>query len=316
MNLKSREIKIDFIKKDKQTSFIPVSVFYNTIRILQQTIYELGKIKLEKQPSLPGRPPSVLRRELELFFVKAEPGSLSTTLKFPEKEASLFPEFPDFAEQVSEDMHKLINGIKNNDYKIIHNCIPIPAYRKKILSNLFPIIPKKQDDYEISFTFGELPSIQNIERPPDDQIEKFIGYAEEIKAEKPKEAIIQARCLAEIRNDGEIEKIVSVIEYELFEEMDLRPFRTAEIEWQGRKFILSHEIACDVRKEDSLIIIEYEPLNIRVFSFSRDEAIESFNEEFALIWDIYAKEDDDNLTEDAKLLKRHLLTLVKEIKKI
>ena len=313
---KERSVIIEIARKDIKKGRISVSLLSNTIRSIQQTAYQLGKSRIEREPSIPGRYPSMLSRELELFFVKAEPGSLTATLEFPEKEASLFPDFPDFAERIAEDMHDVIIGIKNNDTKIIHKCIPNSEYRKRVLSELSPIIPPQKADYEISFKFGIRPPIAKVQRPTDDQLLDYIGPIEETKKEKPKEAVIQARCLARIKEDGRIAKILNIFNYELFEELDLRPYRTTEIQWLNRKFLLSHEIACDVRKEDSLIIIEYEPLNIRAYSFSREEAIKDFAEEFALIWDYYAKENDANLTSDAISLKRILLSLVREVEKI
>ena len=193
----------------------------------------------------------------------------------------------------------MIYGIKNNKADIIQKHVPNSEYRKRILNELTPIMPQKKTDYEISFKFGECPLILRVERPDDDQILSYIGPYEVPKKEKPTEAVIQARCLARLKEDGKVDKIINILNYELFEEMDLRPYRTTEIHWLNRTFILSHEIACDVHKEDSVVVIEYEPLKIRAFNFSRKDAIKDFAEEFACVWDNYAKESDKNLTSDA-----------------
>jgi hypothetical protein len=316
MNEKKRTILIEIITKNIKEGKISVSLLSNTLKGIQQVAFQIGKFRLEKDPSIPGPYPSMLKRELELFFIEAKSGSLAATLEFPKKEASLFPDFPDFAERVTEDMHNVILCVKNNNAEIIQKQISDPQYRKRILNELSPLIPQKKTDYEISFRFGDFPAILQVERPSDDQIINLIGPYEEVKKEKAAEAVIQARCLARLKEDGQLDKIIDVLNYELFEELDLRPYRTTEIQLLNRKFELSHEIACDVRKEDSLIIIEYEPLNIRAYNFSREETIKDFAEEFALIWDAYAKEKDNNLTSDAITLKKYLLALVKEVKKI
>lgn len=316
MSEEKRAIIIKLITKDIKKGRISVSLLSNTLKAFQQAVYQLGKSRIEKEPSIPGPYPSVLKRELELFFIKAEPGSLTATLEFPKKEATLFPDFPDFGDQMTENMHNVIRGIKENKAEIIQKYIPNPEYRKRILNELTPIIPQRKTDYEISFKFGSRPAISKIERPTDDQISTLIGPIKEIKKEKPTEAVIQARCLARFKEDGHLEKIINVLNYELFEEMDLRPYRTSEIEWLNRKFVLSREIACDVRKEDSIIVIEYEPLKILAYNFSREEVIKDFAEEFAFIWDNYAKEKDRNLTLDAISLKKSLKSLVKRIEKI
>lgn len=311
-----RTIIINLKTKNVSKSKVSVNLLSSTLKGIQQAIYQLGKSRIEREPSIPGPYPEMLRRELELFFLKAEPGSLTATLEFPEKEASLFKEFPDFAERISEDIYNVVLGVKENKAEIIQKYVPNFEYRKRILNELTPIMPQKETDYEISIKFGDQPIIEKLFRPSDDQFLTYIGPEKEIKKEEPTEAVIQARCLARLKKDGELDKIIDVLNYELFEETDLRPYRTSEIEWQNRKFILSHEIACDVRKEGSIVVTEYEPLNIRAYSFSRQEAIKDFSEEFSFIWDNYAKEDDKNLTPDAISLKKILLSLVKKIETI
>ena len=316
MGKEKRTIIIKLITKSLKTGSVPVSLLSATLKGIQQVFYQFGNSRIEREPSIPGRYPSMLKRELELFFIKAEPGSLIATLKLPKKEATLFPDFPDFAEQISKDIYNVIYGIKNDKAEIIQKYIPNPEYRKRILYELTPIVPQRKADYEISFKFGDCPLISKVERPSDEQIRTYVGPYEEVKKEKPMEAVIHARCLARLKEDGQLDKILNVINYELFEEMDLRPYRTKEIQWLNRKFILSKEIACDVRKEDSIIIIEYEPLKIRAYNFSREDSINDFAEEFAFIWDTYAKEKDKNLTLDAISLKKSLKSLVKRIEKI
>jgi len=316
MDENKRIIIIELSTKNIKRGKIPVSLISNTLRSVQVVAYQLGNSRIEREPSIPGPYSAMLKRELELFFMKAEPGSLTATIELAEKEATLFPDFPDFAEKVIEDMHYVIKGIKEEKSDLIQKYIPYPAYRKRILTELNQILPPKKADYEVAFKFGEFPSIPNIERPTDAQIQAYVGhFKEEIKG-KPKEAIINARCLARLKEDGSVDKIVDILNYELFEEVDLRPFRTLEIQWQNRKFILRKELACDVRKEDSIIIIEYEPLKIRVFNFSREEAISDFSEEFAFLWDNYVLESDKKLTQDAISLKNTIKSLVERIEKI
>ncbi len=311
-----RTILINIVSKRLKKSGVPISILSNTLRNIQQATYILGNSRIEREPSGAGPYSSIMKRELELFFVKAEPGSLTAALELSEKEALLFPDYPDFGEKITEDLNNVFFAIKEQNSAIIQKTIPSGEYRKRILNELVPVLPKKQADYEVSFRFGAFPMISRIERPSEDQITKLIGPYEGIKKVKPTEAVITARCLARLKEDGKLDKIINVLNYELFEELDLRPFRTTEIHWLNRKFILLHEIACDVRKEDSLIIIEYEPLKIRAYSFSREEAIKDFEEEFALIWDNYAKEEDANLTSDAIALKKLLLSLVVRVEKI
>ena len=124
MGKEKRIIIIELKTKIAKKSKISVSLLSNTLKSIQEVIFQLGKSRIEREPSIPGPYPNMLRRELELFFIKAEPGSLTATLEFPEKEATLFQDFPDFTEQISEDVYNVIKGIKEDRAEIIHNCVP------------------------------------------------------------------------------------------------------------------------------------------------------------------------------------------------
>lgn len=54
----------------------------------------------------------------------------------------------------------------------------------------------------------------------------------------------------------------------------------------------------------------YEPLDISVSAPTLDECEEDFQEEFNVLYEVYAKEVDERLTEGARELKRKILNLV------
>jgi len=56
-------------------------------------------------------------------------------------------------------------------------------------------------------------------------------------------------------------------------------------------------------------IFYYKPLNILVNASTLDECVEDFQEEFFVLYEAYAKEADEKLTEGAKRLKRILLDM-------
>jgi hypothetical protein len=53
----------------------------------------------------------------------------------------------------------------------------------------------------------------------------------------------------------------------------------------------------------------YEPLDILVSAPTLDECKKDFHEEFSVLYQVYAKEVDEKLTEGAKQLKRNILSL-------
>ena len=86
-----------------------------------------------------------------------------------------------------------------------------------------------------------------------------------------------------------------------------------KIVWERRAFLLRQEMACSVEAEEGLWVITYEPLRIRAYAGSRDDAIAEFSREFAMLWDDYAGAEDTDLTKDALAMKRYLRRIVREV---
>jgi hypothetical protein len=85
---------------------------------------------------------------------------------------------------------------------------------------------------------------------------------------------------------------------------------TSSIYALGTTFTLREEIRCVVLREVGLVVIFYPPLWIRAYAETKKEAVDQFNEEFALLYQEYALEDDAKLGYDAREIKRRLLKLI------
>lgn len=129
----------------------------------------------------------------------------------------------------------------------------------------------------------------------------------------PSEVLAEAECVLKLKEDGQFDKVLAVIDYKIIEETDLRPFRTSEIVWSGKTYRLAHEIACGLSKENHLVILQYEPLHIRTYASTRDEAIRDLNEEFAFLWQEFGQAEDSDLSHESLDLKQALRDLVKEV---
>jgi hypothetical protein len=75
----------------------------------------------------------------------------------------------------------------------------------------------------------------------------------------------------------------------------------------------AHPIACAIEKQDDLLFCEDAHLGIIAYGDTREEVMRDFFNEFSALWDIIAKEEDALLTEDALLLKRRLIELVRKV---
>ena len=78
-------------------------------------------------------------------------------------------------------------------------------------------------------------------------------------------------------------------------------------------FGLHAPIDLDVREESPYCLVEYEPLGLLGRGRDREEALESFADQFRGAWEWIASADDPKLTEDARRLKRKMRSLVKSV---
>jgi len=85
------------------------------------------------------------------------------------------------------------------------------------------------------------------------------------------------------------------------------------IVWEGRSFQLNREISLQLSFSEGWWEGSCEELNIFVSSADTEECIRDFQEEFYVLWEEYANEDDENLTADARELKYKILGLIKGV---
>src|ERR1035441_8204560 len=73
-------------------------------------------------------------------------------------------------------------------------------------------------------------------------------------------------------------------------------------------FGLRAPIDLDVRDDGPYCLVEYEPLGIQGRGRDQEEALESFADQFRGMWEWIASADDPKLTQDARRLKRKMLS--------
>ena len=118
--------------------------------------------------------------------------------------------------------------------------------------------------------------------------------------------------MAQMEN-GNIKKWVETYEVA---ELDLDPdhvWRPSKIRAKGKLFHLAHPIACTIEKQDDLLFCEDAHLGIIAYGDAREEVMREFSNEVNTLWDVIAEEEDALLTEDARLLKRRLIELVRKV---
>ena len=87
-------------------------------------------------------------------------------------------------------------------------------------------------------------------------------------------------------------------------------FHPEIIKFDGRKFILSRSLECNVKKHEDTVYINCEELDINVWGETRKEAKEAFSFSFMALYDNFYNEDDYILSDNAIELKKLLHELV------
>ncbi len=77
-----------------------------------------------------------------------------------------------------------------------------------------------------------------------------------------------------------------------------------------RVFHLRRPIDLTVREDAGRVLIGYAPLGIEAWGDDELEALTAFAEEFEVMWDLYGKAKEGDLTPGARKLKKTILSLV------
>ena len=88
---------------------------------------------------------------------------------------------------------------------------------------------------------------------------------------------------------------------------------TKELQFGNRRFLLREPIEVRVNYEGGVWTHEAPALAIHAFAENRIDSLNSFCMDFADRWDHIAREDDQNLTGDARQVKRKLQRIVHSV---
>src|ERR1700722_16664286 len=86
-----------------------------------------------------------------------------------------------------------------------------------------------------------------------------------------------------------------------------------KIRSQGRIFVLNQPLQIEVSRFVDGWCYESKPFAILAFGRSRREALDSFTEDFSVLWDVTAQAPDESLTIDAIAVKRAFQRLVRAV---
>jgi hypothetical protein len=98
-----------------------------------------------------------------------------------------------------------------------------------------------------------------------------------------------------------------------FPQLSRAKVRLDEITYDGTVFKLNTTIEVSLYVEDGLWNCEYQPFSSLSSGPTPEQALYSFCEDFSVLWHEIAQAPNETLTEDAKNLKKALLSAVKTV---
>jgi hypothetical protein len=105
----------------------------------------------------------------------------------------------------------------------------------------------------------------------------------------------------------DLELLIVELEHETY------PYKPSNIAFENTVYILNKRLECLVEFEDEMYVIQNPELDITVWGNTREEVEYSFGFTFHSLYQNFALEQDERLSEEAKLLKTNLLNIVKKV---
>jgi hypothetical protein len=190
-----------------------------------------------------------------------------------------------------------------------------------IQKNLTTIIDRTQAVVEEFMTAvtGRLISIDFEERKiiiihPTTKRELDCFYNEDIEDMlfENRRQLVQIIGVVTLDDNEQPKKITDIVS---IQEIDLSPIDFNDIDYGKKKLHFKNNLTLTPRLDNSeqLYTINYPEFGLELFAYTRQEISIDVKSEIVYLWEEYAKAEDDTLTEDAKFLKKKLLSAIEEV---
>ncbi len=303
---------------DGAVSIADVLKVLNNVYRSYQNFIEIEFFKNENLTKAYHKNDSVLKtikKDLDLLVVDLKYGSFDTALApvINNNGSTLFKD------EINEWKNKSYSYYKDNIFtgdfdnlKYIKGLEHLYSEdeRAKIFAPLFSSV-REAKHYKVNIKNSE-GNVQKRLVLPEESIISFYTP----KIERPKEKdykTIQAYMQVAKEGDGYDLKKGNIKKIYYLEELehDTYPYKPDIIKFDNIIYNLKEKLDCNVAFEDDNYILTNELFDITVWGDTREEAENAFCFTFSALYQNFAKESDDKLTEEAKTIKERLLQLVK-----
>lgn len=256
--------------------------------------------------------------DLDLLIVDLNFGSFEAALvpNILNNQTSLFKDdVKDFKRTVYEQYK---NGIFLGDFNDVNYIKDIEKRytdieRVKIFNPLFHGIGSGTE-YHLNVKDSNKKIIKAIKQPVKG---KMAFYTPKIRKEKENVELTTVNFYAQVQSTNDLEglhkkNVKKILYYEKLEH-DVYPFKPDLIKFEENIFVLKRPLSCEVNFKESIYFIKNIELDIVVWGETRMEVEEAFNFSFYSLYHNYYKENDENLSEEAIVLKKSLKSIIKNV---
>ncbi|WP_018617605.1 hypothetical protein [Spirosoma luteum] len=190
-----------------------------------------------------------------------------------------------FTDEERSKIYKPLFAVVGPDRPYRVNILDKQGKTRKVLSQ-----PKGYTDFYV-------PKLERIS-PPEDELHTVQFVAQVRKSDDYENYPLNKRNIKQVLFAERLEH-------------NTYPFKPKVIVFEDTTYILSEPLVCEVNYDDESYIIRNERLDLTVWGDSRDEAETAFSFAFDSLYQNFAEESDELLSDDAKSLKSDLSSLVK-----
>jgi hypothetical protein len=295
-----------------------LKVLAKSLTGLQALATDLGKAHAARDPSFAGQSEVEVQRQCELFVLRVRHGSVVLTIGTATPPKELWPDqaMPTLGPRVEEDLNEFINAVESGDEASLEKIVPDPVQRTKATRDLLSAIPDESSGHAVSWGLSNR-SLREFHRPSEAILARLKAVPAIVGAGIiAGQVLLSGICVATLGPDGRPPDVQEWLDYQVLAEEDTSPYIADRVLWRDREFVMSYPVQCPVTVEEHLVVVHYEPLGIRAYAPTREEAIRDFAEELAFIWDRYAAAPDAGLTRSAVELKSRLNEFIKEVRPV
>ncbi|MFZ1643224.1 MAG: hypothetical protein WAV07_17690 [Candidatus Contendobacter sp.] len=325
-------------------SEVPVSLLLQIFSNLQELVHLFALQEEGRTVRQRLRLSDELKRKYVLHLRPPETGSFAVTGRVAGRGTDLFE--PEQAQRVVGQMHRFSHAVVLGDEDQILKLMPDGSLRHRVLSCLSTLSPPPGSGYRYEMAPGAGPGISLDEtlparieawlttpeecaevrtvtgrleaisfgehkltiiyQPKSRPLECFYDEDIELMLLENRRDLIQVTGRVLMDDDGHPKRIDEV---EQIRDLDLSPFVLGEIE--GRDFRLrprsTFSFLPTLTDDEQFLCLEHALWSLDVFAATRAELFAELKEQMLVLWQEYAREQDEVLSEPAKQVKRQLL---------